>query len=335
MFKFFESLLGGNSSETSPVEVAQKQINAREQIALENRKKYGQSYDIVNEFDSTMAYCLVREGASKYAMDWLAESIQKGIQVEYSAVIYSREKGMPYVCDTEEETWVFDREEDPLKDSVAGIYNAILYYACGKDKGSNENKYNYWLNRLLSFANNGDFMAKGLLCWKCGVIRIDGTYDGVIARELWEQLKCEYEESIINACDAGNPYAQLTVANYGREVSDAEREELYLLAIEKGLTDACYYYAKFLSQKKFAANGYMIPSYGTAEWQEYMYDELSLYKKGAELDNGVFAGYCQYQLGDMYADGDGGVFKDPITAQIWFKKAFSNGYEKAEHRINA
>lgn len=62
--------------------------------------------------------------------------------------------------------------------------------------------------------------------------------------------------------------------------------------------------------------------------------ELSLYKKGAELNNGTMAGYCQYRLGDMYENGDGGVLKDAATAQIWFRKAYDNGYEKAKMCIN-
>ena len=48
-----------------------------------------------------------------------------------------------------------------------------------------------------------------------------------------------------------------------------------------------------------------------------MYDELSLYKKGTAFNNGILDRYCQYRLGDMYANGDGGVFKDAVIAQQW------------------
>ena len=60
-----------------------------------------------------------------------------------------------------------------------------------------------------------------------------------------------------------DPYAQLTVPKYNRYFSEEEKEKLYLSSIEKGLSNACYY-AKFLDQKRFVANGMTvnIPSYG-------------------------------------------------------------------------
>ena len=65
-----------------------------------------------------------------------------------------------------------------------------------------------------------------------------------------------------------------------------------------------------------------------------MYDELSLYKKGTAFNNGILDRYCQYRLGDMYANGDGGVFKDAVIAQMWFRKAYDNGYENAQSYID-
>ena len=163
-------------------------------------------------------------------------------------------------------------------------------------------------------------MAQALLCWKCGFLLPNGEYNGVIPQNMWEEANASYENSIMQACSSGDAYAQLAIAKYNRLASDAEKEKFYLSAIEKGLSDACYYYANFLDQRRYVSSGMAvnIPPYGTDEWQEYMRTELSLYKKGAELNNGIMAGYCQYRLAHMYANGDGGVSKDNATAQaLW------------------
>ena len=323
MFEFLKSKFGKKSKEIS-------KESSDERIDLLNSVAYGPSYDCVKQYNEVMARWLAMKNVPKFALDWLADSIKKGVNVEHLAVSFSVENGLPYLCDTEEETWLFESEENPLQDSTEGIYRVLLKYKYGS--APNENKINYWLNHLLSLANGGNMMAQGLICWKCGVIRSDGKYDGVIPQNLWKELKSKYEDGIVRSCKSGDLYAQLAVAKYNRDISDKEKEELYLSAIDKGLSDACYYYAKFLDQKRFVANGMTvdIPTYGTAEWQEYMYDELSLYEKGAILNKGVLAGYCQYRLGDMYAKGDGGKLKDPITAQMWFKKAYANGCKKAK-----
>lgn len=330
MFEFLKSLMGNNT----PTREASKEASPSERINLEHSRKYGPSYDRVYEYNETMAEWLAMKNVPRYAMDWLSDSIQKGVSVEFSAVSFSVEKGLPYICDTEEETWLFEKEESPLQDSTEGIYSALLQYKYGNT--ANENKMNYWLNRLLSLANSGNNMARGLICWRCGLINVEGKFDGVIPQNIWEELKGSYENKLIESCNAGEPYAQLSVAKYNRDISDDEKEKLYLMSIEKGLSDACYYYAKFLNQKRFVANSMKenIPQYSTSEWQEYMHDELSLYKKGAELNNGIMAGYCQFRLGDMYAHGDGGVFKDAATAQLWYKKAYDNGYAKAKIYID-
>ena len=330
MFKFIKSLLGNDNTKKTP----STEFNAAAQIHSENSRKYGASYDCVSKYNNNIARWVAMKEVPRYAMDWLAESIQKGVEIEYPAISFSVEKGLPYLCETEEETWLFDKEENPLQNSTEGIYSALLKYTYGST--ANENKKNYWINRLLSLANNGDMMARGLLCWRCGIISVDGNYDGVISRDKWEELKSAYEESIIKACHSGDPYSQLSSAKYNRDISEDEKEKLYLSSIEKGLSDACYYYAKFLDQKRFVANGMTvnIPPYGTDEWQEYMRVELSLYKKGAEFNNGILAGYCQFRLGDMYANGDGGVFKDAATAQMWFQKAYNNGYENARSYLD-
>lgn len=330
MFKFIKSLLG----ETTPTKSNQREQDVSKKINSEYRMKYGPSYDRVYNYDDSIARWIALKEVSKYAMDWLAESIQKGVEIEFPAISFSVEKGLPYLCDTEEETWLFEKEENPLQGSTEGIYNALLKYKYGST--ANENKMNYWINQLLSLAANGNMMARGFICWRCGMVLSDGKYDGVLPQNVWSELKEKYENQVVASCNSGDANAQLAVAKYNRDITDDEKENLYLSSIEKGLSDACYYYAKFLDQKRFVANGMTVnmPPYGTTEWQEYMRVELSLYKKGAELDNGIMAGYCQYRLGDMYANGDGGVFKDAATAQIWFRKAYNNGYENARLYID-
>lgn len=331
MFNFLKSLFGTNETQ-KPMS---NSFDASTHIHLENRSKYGISYDCVSQYNDTIARWLAQKNISHYAMDWLSDSIKKGIEIEFPAIEFSIEKELPYLCETEEETYLFDKEENPMQNSAEGIYSAILQYKYGRT--ANENKLNYWTNQLFSLADNGDMMARGLICWKCGIIFDNGQYDGVIPQNFWIELKHKYENDLIKSCNTGNSYAQLSVAKFNRDINEDDREKLYLAAIEKGLSDACYYYANFLGQKRFAANGYTVnvPSYGTAEWQEYMRVELSLYKKGAELNNGIMAGYCQFRLGDMYANGDGGVCKDAATAQQWFRKAYANGYDKARIYIDA
>lgn len=328
MFKFFKSLLG----DTTPA--VSKPTNVDERINQENRKKYGSSYDRVYAYDSAMARWIAMNDVPSYAMDWLAESIQNGVQVELTAVRFSVENELPYLCETEAETWLFEAVENPLQNSTDGIYSVLCKYKYGAT--ANKNKMNYWINRLLTLASSGNMMAKGLICWRCGMILSDGKYDGVLPQTTWNEFKDSCASQVLAACNSGDPYAQLAVAQYNNDISEEEKERLYLSAIEKGLSDACYYYVQFLDQKRFLSNGMTvnIPEYGTDEWQEYMRVELSLYKKGAELNNGIMAGYCQYRLGDMYANGDGGVLQDAITAQTWFKKAYANGYKKAQMYIN-
>ena len=310
-------------------------MDAAKRIEDGDYAKYGKSYGCISNYDELIADCIARNDVPRYAVDWLAESIRNGAEVESLAIYDSIERGLPYLCETESETWLFDNEENPMLDSAEGIYKALLYYEYRTIK--NPNKSNFWRNRLLLLASNGDFMAQGLICWKCGFIFQDGRYEGVLPQNVWEELKNSYEKSILNSCDAGDPYAQLAVAKFNRDINDGKKQALYISAIEKGLTDACYYYAQFLDQKRFIANGNTVcmPPYGTDEWQEYMREELSLYKKGAEFNNGVMAGYCQFRLADMYKCGDGGVFKDASLAQVWFKKAYENGYFRAKNYIDS
>lgn len=288
-------------------------------ITNEYSAKYGTSFDIIYEKNELVAETVAREMVPQYAMDWLADAIKRGVEIEEIAIYTSIDNKWPYLCATEEETWLLTNEENPLLNSSEGIYKALMQYAIGNIK--DENKYNYWLNKAITLANLGNMMLQGLICWRCG----DGK---IMPTETWQELKNKFQNQIIKKSDEGDAYAQFAVAKYGQNISDDEREKLYLSSIEQGLTDACYYYAKFLDLKRMVSNNFnvKIPQYGTTEWQEYMKVELELYKKGAELDNGVMAGYCQYRLGDMYDNGDGGVFQDKSLAQFWYKKALENGY---------
>lgn len=324
MFKFIKSIFG----ESKPSNSNRNLVNTST-----NKSKYGDDFSYIYNYDERIAGFIEYNNIPKYAVDWLAESIKNGTTVQISAIYDSVEKGVPYLCETEEEIWLFEKEENPLRNSPEGIHSALMMYKYGSYK--NTNKFNYWINRLISLASGGDRMAQGLLCWRGGFVRQDGEYDGCLPQPLWEELKSYYEDNLLKDCDNGDPYCQLAVANNYKKIDDNKKEELYKSAINKGLTDACYYYAKFLNQKRFIENGMTvnIPPYGTDEWQEYMSVELGLYKKGAEFNNGLMAGYCQYRLADMYDCGDGGVFKDKSMAQIWYKKALENGYESAKYRI--
>lgn len=329
MFKFLKSIL----SENQPTKSKPSFEDAETRIEREYKSKYGDVYSCILAYNKTIAHCIAQNNVPKYAVEWLAESIQKRSEIDITAIYNSIDMKLPYLCEQESEIWLFESEENPLNNSIEGMYSAILKYQYNV---ANTNKMNFWINRLLSLADKGNLMAQGLICWRCGVIFDDGRYDGVIPQDLWQKLKVSYESKILNSCDVGEPYAQLAVAKFNRDIDDSKREKLYLSAIEKGLSDACYYYAKFLDQKRFIANKMTvnIPPYGTDEWQAYMKDELALYKKGAELNNGTMAGYCQYRLGDMYNCGDGGVFKDAAMAQTWFKKAYENGYKNAQLYID-
>lgn len=311
-----------------------RQQSVKEKIDSSNRSMYASSYDIVRRYNATMAQFLALENVAKFAVDWLADSIQRGVQVEPAIVSRSVERELPYLCVTEEELWLFEKEENPMQDSVEGIFSAILKYSFGAT--ADKNKLNFWINHLFSLAEGGNMMAQAMICWKCGMITEEGKYSGVIPKEQWDKYREEYLTNVVNTANNGDAQAKLAVAVYCNKIDDAKKELLYKSAIQKGLSDACYYYVKFLDMKRFEANGYVavdVPPYGTAQWQEYMRDELALYKKGAELNNGIMAGYCQFRLAEMYANGDGGVLRDGATAQIWYRKAYENGYEQAKPYI--
>lgn len=332
VFKFIKNLLGNSKSEKTKSAVKQTIVNQPQDY---NQSQYGGSFNTILNFNKQIARCIEFNSVPQYAIDWLADSIRRGAEIEFSAVYDSIEMQLPYLCETESETWLFTKQVNPLMGSTEGIYSAIVQYKYGSM--ANQNKLNLWINRLIYMADNGDNMAKGLICWRCGYILSDGNYDGVLPKEMWDKLRQKYESPLLDSYNKGDPYAKLAIAEYKRDVSEADKESLYLSAIESGLTDACYYYIKFLNLKRFVANGMTdhIPTYGTEEWQIYMKDELSLYKKGAELDNGVMAGYCQFRLADMYSSGDGGVLKDQAMAQYWYKKSFEKGYAQAKSFIQS
>ena len=148
MFKFLKSLFASKNTldyekEYKTLEQIEKDVTNK--TIQDNLLKYGTSFHRVYEYNPVIADWLSIKNVPRFQMEWLAQSIKNGVEVDFLAVSFSVENELPYLCDTEEEVWLFEKEENPLQNSTEGIYSAILKYSYGNT--TNENKKNYLIKR--------------------------------------------------------------------------------------------------------------------------------------------------------------------------------------------
>lgn len=216
----------------------------------------------------------------------------------------------------------------------------MLYYRFSHKKDTH--KFNYWYDIAVEKANAGDYDMQAMLCTDLGHVMDNGQYDGLFDQSTVEKFASSYLPRIIMAKNNGDPNARYAYAHHLHNrknlvvpvLTNEEREEKLHYAINAGFTDACYVLISHKNMVRYIKNKgtVILPPYVTQEWQDYMKDELSLYKLGAKLYNGCMAGYCQFRIADMYESGDL-VSKDEAVAQHWYKKSLENGYFPSKYHL--
>lgn len=231
--------------------------------------------------------------------------------------IMSKEKGWPYLCDTEEEYDLLASQTDlPFKGGMKAILSLIFSYQYGGYIAKNETKANYWRNFVRAKAGSGDYVAQAAL--------ITNQSKRLFPEDEYLANKAKYEEKIWQAAKEGNKYAEYAVGLFLTEYGDPDTIMWLTLAGEQGLTDAYYDIAmNALDAKYYSKDQNQLATFA---------EKFKYFKLAAECDNGIFAGYCQDVLADAYVEGQY-IERDKRKAEYWYRKAIMNGSVSSEYSL--
>lgn len=280
--------------------------------------KYKLTFDFIRHFGKE----------PKYRVDWLLKSLDMGHELECNGayVTDSVRKNFPYFCETKYEFEALSKNYSALKGSVRGILNlGFIYIETNKQNNFLQEKKDYWRNRLLEMASEGNLEAQAGLCRALPLF----------TNEEVERYKEKYEGQLLRLAENGNPYAQLAVGQFIAKYRSEESFEWLKKAGEQGLSDAYFYLASAYNSILCLNNDLTIrqEELSERELQNINKKIAECYIKGAELDNGVMVAECQYYIASYYRYGSNGFEKNLSLAKYWYKKALKNGSEDAANAI--
>lgn len=230
---------------------------------------------------------------------WLEVSVNMGHYIEPYVISESIECKVPYFCDNETELSYFTKHNttDPLNDDIDSIESLIGMYYYVKDY-KHPYKYQYWLDRLGTLAEEGSLEAQALIISRNYFYErdIEEGRDGKgnsAHLPLKDKFKEKYAESLIEQFNSGNAYAMLAVAKYMSFFIKIDRKKVLQDAGEKGLTDAWYELGKIYDVEYYEKNNQSLDGYGASE-------ECTLaqrcFQNGLQCNNGKKVNACKKEL---------------------------------------
>lgn len=251
----------------------------------------------------------------------------EGKIIDWSCVYETNNSIYPYPCATEAEKRLFedDKYHQLLNGDANSIVSAIISYVADESFSNNTkltvhkdlDKVNYWCQRLVSGAYNGNRSYQAVL------IRAWGY------EEVWNKNRNfyieKYKENLLADAQNGDPHAQYAVAQFeidGATEGSEKRKEYLENAAKSGLGDAYHLLARDFEKT-------VDIKYGD-ENSCYFY---SLYLKGANCNNGAFAGHMQDWIADCFYNGECGLPKDINKALYYYRLAAKNGSKTAKNSL--
>jgi len=270
-------------------------------------------------------------GRHNYFLKKYDQMEKEGKVIDKYYVMETKKVEFPYPCATELEYDKFTSLQEPLnKGEVVSILNILHSYSEGLGNDCHESEYiihkdfdkvEYWKRFLVEGAENGNRMYQAALITDAFFSHLWNSDD---EKKIYKE---KYEKKLYDDAENGNAYAQMAIAvtclgtvKYGSD----EAIELLEKASNSGVGDAYYYLVRALDAKLFKEN--LLPVYGDERYCR----NYRLHLKGADINNGIFAGNQQDMVGDAYRDGECGFEKDIEKARHYYKLAVSNGYRLSE-----
>lgn len=272
-------------------------------------------------FNYIWSACHGRDG-SQYKIDLLLQSLDMGrvLEIDGFYVQQSIEKDLPYFCETEREFEMFYKSQTPvLRGSIKGILDMISFYLYTE---KNLSKQEYWQRRLLELAQNGGLEAQAALC--------SNFLRNVFSEQELAAFKEMYEPNLMRLAEEGNGEAQLAVGEF--LMREPPQKIVWLSkAAEQGLSDAWYQlgitYESMINTDD--AGQFRLDRLSDDEVHQLMVKKAECFLNGANANNGIMAAWCQYKVGDYYAEGDL-LPKDFQKAAYWLRQAIENGEDAKE-----
>lgn len=263
---------------------------------------------------------------NEFAEKTLEISRENGNEIDGTYVSWSKSKDLPYYIENvDEQGLVFDEQPLAFKGYPNAMLELMFCYSQGLHCGKNNNKVLYWRDTLIDFAEQGNRDAQAALCsnfYRTIASSAFGTDKGVDDSQAFRE---KYFDTLLSDAENGDKYAQYGIGTYcvNTEICADNNVafDFLLKASEQGVGDAYYEIAnRTLGQIYYHRDGTTVP------WEE----QMKYFKLGAEMNNGLFAGECQYHLAREYEDG-GIVPKNLDEAKKWYKIGASNGHSLCMH----
>jgi len=256
-------------------------------------------------------------GEPQYKFAWLLQSLDMGRELEADGfyVRESVEKDLPYFCETEHEFEMFFKGETPvLRGSVKGILEMISFYLYTEKHPS---KLEYWQQRLLELAQNGGLEAQAALCTNS--VRHAFSEQELVA------FKETYETNLMQLAEAGNRDAQLAVGEFLMQ-KPSQKVAWLTKAAQQGSSDAWFQLGStYESMINIDDDGQFKPNrLSDDEVHQLMVKKAECFLNAANANNGIMAAWCQYKVGDYYAEGEF-LPKDLQKAAYWLRQAIEHG----------
>lgn len=263
---------------------------------------------------------------NEFAERTLAISHENGNEIDETFIDWSKSEDLPYYIENaDEQGLVFDEQPFAFKGYPNAMLELMFSYSQGLHCGKNHNKVLYWRDILIDLAEQGNRDAQAALCsnfYRTIATSAFGTEKGVDDSQAFRE---KYFDTLLRDAKNGDKYAQYGVGAYcvNTEICTDNNVafDFLLKAGEQGVGDAYYEIAeRTLGQVYYHRNG------TTAPWEE----QMKYYKLGAEINNGLFAGKCQYHLAREYENG-GIVPKNLDEAKKWYRIGAGNGDNLCMH----
>lgn len=267
----------------------------------------------------------------RYKVELLLQSLELGHELEGGGyyVIRSIEEGLPYFVETEEEYDCFHKDECPvLLGSLLGIESLLCKYFLEGGDSYHPGKLKYWQEKLVRQAENGDMETQAFLGTRTSAIT-------GISKEAAEK----YENNVWEQARVGNVAAQFAVGQYLAPYNSDESIQWLTKAAEQGASDVWYRLGKIYNTLhhggRWDENGNCFIPLPEDEKSQIDGKDVECWLRGAEADNGVMAGYCQYKVAGFYEDGDYHLPRNMHKAECWYRKAAAHGVKGAKSWLSS